>query len=110
MHSNLSDAGCLALRPRAVCTCRLQAVAKQPVAVYWAADEAFQHYAGGVYSSSSCGSSVNHAMVVVGFNRCAAYSCCSHCCGAIPTRSTSALPHMLRQPAVKAGGLGFKLT
>jgi C1A family cysteine protease len=44
------------------------AVAKQPVATYMMVDSSFMNYAGGVYSSTTCTLSVNHAMVLVGYD------------------------------------------
>lgn len=48
-----------------------QAVARQPVVVYFSVEPSFQNYGGGVYmpGGQECTlSQVNHAMVVVGFN------------------------------------------
>ncbi|CAK8530680.1 unnamed protein product [Lathyrus sativus] len=44
----------------------LQAVAQQPVSADIAIDEEFRLYNGGVYSGS-CGSSINHAVTIVGY-------------------------------------------
>ncbi|KAG2500787.1 hypothetical protein HYH03_001549 [Edaphochlamys debaryana] len=43
-------------------------VAVAPTVIYFCTDKAWHLYSGGVYSSSSCGSCVNHAMVVVGYD------------------------------------------
>ena len=39
----------------------MAAVEKQPVTVYFAVDNSFYPYRSGIYSSSTCGSSINHA-------------------------------------------------
>ena len=46
-----------------------QAVISAPVAIYFNVDAEFQHYAGGIYSSTSCTSGVNHA------GKCIQYAC-----------------------------------
>ncbi|AAF88126.1 Putative cysteine proteinase [Arabidopsis thaliana] len=46
----------------------LEAVSRQPVAVAIDASEAgFVHYSGGVYNARNCGTSVNHAVTLVGY-------------------------------------------
>lgn len=49
----------------------LQAVARQPVVVYFQVEPSFLSYAGGVYipGGQECSSpGVNHALLVVGYN------------------------------------------
>ena len=45
-----------------------QAVAQQPVVIYFDAESSFQMYSGGIYSPSDCGASTNHAIVAVGYS------------------------------------------
>jgi C1A family cysteine protease len=49
-------------------TSLIAAVARQPVVTYMMVDSSFMSYAGGVYSSSSCTTAVNHAMTIVGYD------------------------------------------
>lgn len=54
-------------------TALMAAVARQPVAFYFMVDDSFMYYSGGIYTSSSCTNSINHAMVLgecVGRNVC----------------------------------------
>ena len=41
----------------------MQAVSEAPTAFYFEANADFMQYAGGVFTSGTCGTNVNHAMV-----------------------------------------------
>ena len=52
--------------PKGSCSSLLNSVAQQPVATAVAAS-AMQFYSGGVFSSKYCGTSINHAVTVIGY-------------------------------------------
>ena len=41
---------------------------RQPVVIYFMADQSFMSYGGGVYSPTSCTTAANHVMLVVGYD------------------------------------------
>ncbi|KAL4420468.1 hypothetical protein ABPG75_010124 [Micractinium tetrahymenae] len=45
----------------------LHALAAQPAVATLAVDASFQHYAGGIWTSSACAASPNHALLLVGY-------------------------------------------
>ncbi|KAL4420529.1 hypothetical protein ABPG75_010185 [Micractinium tetrahymenae] len=46
----------------------LQALAAQPAVATLAVDASFQHYAGGIWTSTACAASPNHALLLVGYS------------------------------------------
>ena len=46
----------------------MQAVAVQPIAIYFMVDSSFTNYAGGVYTPTTCTTTTNHIMLAVGYD------------------------------------------
>ena len=46
----------------------MQAVNRQPIAIYFMVDTTFMNYGGGIYTPTTCTASTNHIMLAVGYD------------------------------------------